>query len=385
MAQRFMAGQIYLENVRLYRDAQLGGMVCKAEVGGLICAAKLLLPLLPKSVSSQKEDSSSINKFEREYSFLNTLKHPHLVQYLGLYQDPDSGIVFQVMELVDTSLTHFLERSQHQLPYHTQVDLCHDISLAVAYLHSNGIIHCDLSSNNVLVTAGSRAKVSDFGMRRLADAIPSCNLLAHNSAKPAYWPPEALCTPSLYSKETDCYSIGVLAIQIMTRQLPNPGPAVLLVKDPRYPAGKVQAIVPEMERRKADIESIDSRHPLKSLACSCLAYEANSRPSAKKLCQSLNSLTESTQYSQSLKKPTEQPTSSRSLTLRGQTYRQQQLGKLQQDNKAKQDQIEALQQQIATKNEEIREVRVQLEVEVQKRRQEEQQQSPEVCFFNSCN
>lgn len=394
-----IGGQIYLESVRLCRDAQLGagGMVCKAEVSGLACAARLLLPLAPKSVSNrslprsvstsngnQKQDSSSIQKFEQEYSLLGTLKHPHLVQYLGLYKDSDSGIVYLVMELMERNLTRFLESSKQQLSYyHTQVNLCHDITLAVAYLHSNGLIHCNLSSNNVLVTAGNRAKVSDFGMRRLADAIPTCKVLTHNSAKPAYLPPEALQTPSHFCKGTDCFSIGVLAIQIVTRQLPNPGPAVLVVKDSGYPRG-VQAIVPEMERRKADIESIDSSHPLKSLACSCLSYEEKLRPSAENLCQSLDSLKDSSQYIRSLKRQREHLTSSisRCPTLRNQPDQQQpeMHSRSKRDEAvAQQRQIEALQQQLATKNEEIRKIRMQLEAKSQERRQEEQ--STEVCSY----
>ena len=69
------------------------------------------------------------------------------------------------MELMDESLTKFLERpeSTGPLPYHSQLNICHDVALALAYLHSNGIIHRDLSSNNVLLIGeGSRAKVTDF-------------------------------------------------------------------------------------------------------------------------------------------------------------------------------------------------------------------------------
>ena len=49
------------------------------------------------------------------------------------------------------------------------VDLCHDIALALAYLRSNGVIHRDLSSNNVLLIAGSKAEVTDFGMAKIFD------------------------------------------------------------------------------------------------------------------------------------------------------------------------------------------------------------------------
>ena len=75
---------------------------------------------------------------------------------------------------MDSSLTRFLEQSEEPLPFHTKVDICHCIALALAYLHSNGIVHRDLSSNNVLLIGpGNRAKVTDFGMSKLADAKPS--------------------------------------------------------------------------------------------------------------------------------------------------------------------------------------------------------------------
>ena len=71
------------------------------------------------------------------------------------------------MELLDESLTTMLERSQRPLAYFAEVNICHDIALAVTYLHSN-----DLSSNNVLVIAKSRAKVTDFRMFKLAGKGP---------------------------------------------------------------------------------------------------------------------------------------------------------------------------------------------------------------------
>jgi serine/threonine-protein kinase TNNI3K len=61
------------------------------------------------------------------------------------------------MELMDDSLTHFLESSPRPIPYHIQVNICHDITLALSFLHSNGIVHRDLSSNNVLLIGNVRA------------------------------------------------------------------------------------------------------------------------------------------------------------------------------------------------------------------------------------
>lgn len=73
------------------------------------------------------------------------------------------------MELMEQSLTQYLGQSKEPLPYHTQVNICHDIALVLSYLHSNDIIHRDFSSNNVLLIAGCRVKVTNFGMAKLFD------------------------------------------------------------------------------------------------------------------------------------------------------------------------------------------------------------------------
>ena len=72
------------------------------------------------------------------------------------------------MELMDESLTSYLERPPNHLPLplHVQVDIGHDVTQALSHLHNHGILHRDLSSNNVLLIGNRRAKVTDFGMAK---------------------------------------------------------------------------------------------------------------------------------------------------------------------------------------------------------------------------
>ena len=81
-----------------------------------------------------------MNRFRQECAFLESIRHPNIVQYLGITMDPESRLPVLLMELLDESLTKMLERSQNSLAYYVQVDICYDIALAVAYLHSNEII-----------------------------------------------------------------------------------------------------------------------------------------------------------------------------------------------------------------------------------------------------
>ena len=72
--------------------------------------------------------------------------------------------------------------TQRPLPYYMQVDICNNIAQALNCLHSNGIIHCNLSSRNILLSAG-KAKV-DISTSYILRKDPEC------PGKPPYMPPE---------------------------------------------------------------------------------------------------------------------------------------------------------------------------------------------------
>ena len=153
------------------------GAVCKAKCDDLLCAAKILHPTLfdptaQLQVSPEQQHRLPIKRFEQECEFLSTIRHPNTVQYLCMHQDPDTGLPVLLMELMDESLTLFLESSPQPIAYHIQANICHDITLALSFLHSNGIVHRDLSSNNVLLHGNILAKVTDFGMVKLGNLNP---------------------------------------------------------------------------------------------------------------------------------------------------------------------------------------------------------------------
>ena len=205
------------------------GAVYKAKCDQLPCAAKILHPTILDPTDPGAE--RIMQRFQLECSVLERIRHPNIVQYLGLCRDPESRLPALLMELLDESLTKMLERSQRPLAYFAEVNICHDIALAVAYLHSNNIIHRDLSSNNVLVMTKSRAKVTDFGMSKLAGAAPTMTPLTMCPGTLAYMAPEALEEPPRYTKKLDVFSEGVMMIQVCTRLWPEPGPRSIIVQD----------------------------------------------------------------------------------------------------------------------------------------------------------
>ena len=294
--------QFGFSSIKIYPDECLGtgayGAVCKAMCDELPCAAKLL-----HSALFQFNDPgmpAMMMRFQQECELMGRIRHPCIVQYLGTVQDPESHRPILLMELMDESLTKFLERSSGPLAYHLQVNLSYDIALALAYLHSNGVVHRDLSSNNVLITAGSRAKVTDFGMLKLLEQNMRMTPLTKCPGTVAYMPPEALVDEPEYTDKLDCFSLGVLMIQIITRNFPEPTKATLTVHDPKYPTGRVLVPVPEVERRKRDVDLVDISHPIKPISLNCLKDIEAERPTAQDVCHQLAKLRQEEQYSESV-------------------------------------------------------------------------------------
>ena len=328
------------------------GVVYRAKCDQLVCAAKVLHPIL-----FQTRDPSAyriVERFQREIDFLSRLRHPNIIQYLGSCPDPESRLPVLFMELMDESLTSFLERSASAnpppLPLHVQVDIGHDVAQALSHLHRHKVLHRDLSSNNVLLIGSCRAKVTDFGMARLLGADPRLTQ-TYCPGTNGYMSPEALADPPNYTSKLDVFSCGVLLVQLVTRIWPNPGPRThrVQVNDPNFHSQQVLVVVPELERRREHLDLVPPTHPLRQLALNCIKDKEEERLTAEQLCSDLVALKESAAYRDSLQQAPED--------LRLNHQLQQQVHELQQENRQREQESEqlvaALQQSVDQKDAEI--------------------------------
>ena len=313
-----------------------------------------------------------MERFEQECQFLSGVRHPHIVQYLGVSRDRESALPVLLMELMDSSLTRFLEQSKEPLPFHSQVDICNDIVLALAYLHLNGIVHRDLSSNNVLLIGpGYRAKVTDFGMSKLADANPRMTPMTMCPGTLAYMPPEALKDPPVYFKKLDCFSFGVLGVQTIIRQFPAPSVRfrTIDITDPRIPSGTVYVPVPEVERCRSHIDFVDPAHPLLPAVLHCLKDADRERPSAHELCNRLAALKDTPQYGESVQQGQRATTDGERVRIRElQAEAQERQRQLQEKDRTiatKERQLQEKDHSIATRERQLRQLNQQLEANKQ--------------------
>ena len=348
------------QDLQLFRGETLGsgayGVVCKAKLNELPCAAKLLHRVLFHPTIQRR--------FDQEHELLRSMRHPNVVQYLGIAHDPLSGLPILLMELLDGNLTDFLEHSQDPLPYHIQVNLWHDIALALTYLHSKHIIHRDLSGNNVLLIAGSRAKVTDFGMSMLTHVDATKSRLTNCPGNANYMSPEALIERPTYSETLDVFSSGVVALQIITRKFPNPSPSMTCHDDPKSPTGFSVVLVQEVERRKDDINLINPKHPMLPVILGCLSDKRQNRPSARQLCCQLVTLKEAPEYTESLEQKSPQERVQE---------QEQQIQEQEQQIQEQEQQIQEQEQQIQEQEQQIQEQEQQIQEQEQQIQEQEQQ------------
>ena len=109
---------IGFKSIQLFKEEILGigsyGKVCRAKCDNLVCAAKIIHetlfdPMAAHQMPRGHEHRLPIRRFEQECQFLNTIRHPNVIQYLGMCRDSNTGLPVLLMELMDESLTHFLE------------------------------------------------------------------------------------------------------------------------------------------------------------------------------------------------------------------------------------------------------------------------------------
>ena len=118
-----------------------------------------------------------------------------------------------------------------------------------------------------------------------------------------YMAPEAFKEPPEYTSKLDCFSLGILVVQIITRKFPCPGSRRRQISVPKSdyaPSGQAEVLVSEVERRSSHIALIDEKHPLLLISLNCLKDDDKARPTAEQLLLQLSVLKESVRYRESV-------------------------------------------------------------------------------------
>ena len=244
--------------------------VYEVIVHGTVCAAKEMNAILSLNETKRRA-------FLRECVNNHRILHPNVVQFLGVfYPNPNAQLPWLVMELMHTSLTSLIERYEKtDFPICFKLSILIDTCQGLQFLHSQNIIHKNLSSNNILLTKHLVAKIGDLGMSNI---IPSgLPRLTQAPGTTAFMPPEALCNDPKYGTSIDVFSVGCVCIHVISLQWPTPLNKIDANK----------AILSEIKRREIYFASLVKFSSLKLLVEQCLQDEPKNRPVIEEVCKSL--------------------------------------------------------------------------------------------------
>lgn len=147
-------------------------------------------------------------QFYREAQVLARLNHPNLVRVTNYFEE--SGNVYFVMDFVEGESLADLIAAQGALPETRVIEWAVQLLDALAYCHSQGVIHRDIKPQNIIVRPDGRPVLVDFGLVKFWDPQdPRTQTVIRALGTPEYAPPEQYeVTSSHTDPRSDLYSLG---------------------------------------------------------------------------------------------------------------------------------------------------------------------------------
>ena len=262
------------------------GKVYAVKYCQTVCAAKEIHSILIEDVG-ETERRLTIESFLRECRQCSTLRHPNVIQFLGVYYPTGAGganrmrLPVMVMEMMADSLTSFVDKHE-KIPVHIKYSIVHDVSLGLCYLHNHDppIVHRDLSPNNVLLTAHHVAKISDLGVAKVIKA-DSRKTMTKAPGTVDFMPPEALDDIPEYGPPMDVFSFAGIILHTFNQQWPSPSKNVKF-----NPKTRKRVALSEVERRHQYLDKmIGEAEVLRPLVEECLDDDPAVRPTIATVCE----------------------------------------------------------------------------------------------------
>ena len=253
------------------------------------------------------EIDKASTQFVRECQLMSTLRHPNIVQFLGLCFFQGSRLPALVMERLLTSLHDLLDPETQPPPdaprplsFFTLGLKCrvlHNVASGLDYLHQQTppIIHRDLSARNILLNWRLVGKIADLGVARIVPRMRAAATMTKAPGASPYMPPEAIAPAesdeqkSKYDVSIDVFSFGVVTIFTIGETFPCDPLA------PTYTNRETGLLVArtELQRRSEYMRSVNTQlracgqlrgdHPLIQLIQQCLQNVPVKRPSIREV------------------------------------------------------------------------------------------------------
>ena len=257
--------------------------------GGVKCIEKRLHDILVGYGQNEDVDQEGkrriTEKFHRECILLSQMRHPNIVQFMGVRFNREKcpSLIMEYLPMTVDKCIDKCNRGHFSIPLCFKLSILRDISYGLLHLHLQepSIVHRDLSAANVLLTSDLRAKIADFGMSRILTLaeLRRINKLTKVPGAQYIMPPEAFKEDCRYDSKIDVFSFGVLALYLLGQDYPEVSPPSVLT--PQHVINKET----EIGRRMKYIDNVSRTYSsdIVSFVKACLQDRPERRPATAEL------------------------------------------------------------------------------------------------------
>jgi len=207
---RFLPGTVLAGRYRIFGLVGKGGMGEVYRADDLKLGQAVALKFLPVEV---EQDAERLGRFLDEVRIARQISHPNVCRVYDVGEV--DGHHFLSMEFVDGEDLASLLRRIGRLPRDKAIQIARQMCAGLAAAHEQGILHRDLKPSNVMIDGRGRARITDFGLARLAGEIHGADV---GAGTPAYMAPEQIDGREVTAR-SDIYALGLVLYEICTGQM----------------------------------------------------------------------------------------------------------------------------------------------------------------------
>ena len=208
-------GQTFEGRYTIVNVIGTGGMATVYGAYDQITGRSVAIKMMQKKL---EHNARQVRLFVNESTALSLLSHPNIVQvYNTVFTNSTKYIIMEYVEGI-TLKKHIDHRGA--LPEREVLYYATQILSALDYIHSKGIVHCDIKPQNIILLQNGSIKVADFGIARLDAMLDRSKEKSDIALGTVYYVSPEQAQGKAPKAESDLYSLGVMLYEAMTNRLP---------------------------------------------------------------------------------------------------------------------------------------------------------------------
>ena len=242
-------GPLKLGRYEVVRELGKGAMgvvyLAKDPMIGRLVALKTIRAAMHADDDETKEFQQ---RFLREAQAAGILNHPSIVTVHDIGQD-EGGVSFIAMEYVEGHNLKEVLNQGRALSFEQIADIVAQVAEALDFAHAKGIVHRDVKPANIILVDGTRAKITDFGIAKIASGAANLTTTGQFLGTPNYMAPEQVKGAPVDGR-TDIFALGICLYECLTRRKPFGGDSLTsisykIVHEPFPPLHDINPQIPE--------------------------------------------------------------------------------------------------------------------------------------------